>query len=106
MGKAIEFEYLYRDAGNYKLFDSVILSNQFELGIEQIRELVKASLIDGCWFDPIACGIPQLSFENFDEDLDHDWHELRAMSSTDSPNTIDLDISDFLTRSYSAHHTI
>ena len=100
----IRFDYFYRDAGNYKLFNSVVFSNKRGLSIEHIVKVVKISFIDKGWFDPLACGLPQLKFEKFDEELDSDWHELSKICFTDQAATMDIDISDFLITALKVHH--
>lgn len=102
-GQNIQFDYLYRDAGNYKLFNSVIFSNNHNLSIEQIVKFIKISFIDNGWFDPLACGIPKLKFIEFDEELDSEWHELSKISFTDQAANMDVDISNFLITVFKVH---
>jgi hypothetical protein len=83
VGKNIQFDYLYRDAGNYKIFNSLIFPNQHCLSVLQLEQLMKIAFIDELYFEPIAWGIPTLSFPDFDEDLDHEWHEVEKISVTE-----------------------
>lgn len=43
----IKFSYLYRDAGNYKQYGSVVLDNPDNLSLEEIEKQIRANLIDG-----------------------------------------------------------
>lgn len=71
----ILFNYLYRDASNFKLFGGVVFSNPNNLSLEEIKRRIESRLIDGMYFDPDEWGVPRLRFEDFDEDLDHGWCE-------------------------------
>lgn len=68
----IKLNYLYRDAGNYKLYDAAVFRNDVNLSLAEIEKVIKEHLIDGEFFDPRHWGIKKLSFENYDEELDHD----------------------------------
>ena len=69
------FEYRYRDGGNFKSSDFVILDGQITEGN---IELLTSCLIDGMWFMAHQIGLPDL-FEGVrkwgQSDLDVSWHE-------------------------------
>jgi hypothetical protein len=70
-----ELEYLYRDASNYKWFDSVIVAGHLTLND------LKKYLIDGEYFVPELVGMKCLTPEIRNED-DHDWHEIVSLKPT------------------------
>lgn len=88
----IEFCYLYRDAGNFKQFGSIVFANEKLLGFDAITQALKRVLIDELFFDPLAANVPRLFFDNYDEELDHDWHEFEVVKE------VELPASDFLNR--------
>lgn len=92
----IQLFYLYRDAGNYKLFGQVIFRNPENLTIEEILQKIQAKLIDGEFFDAKKWGLPVLQFENFNEELDHPWHEFEKIETATSEITDNRSISEFL----------
>ena len=81
----IRMDYLYRDAGNYKSWGAIVVPNAPEpLALDQIEASARASLIDGAWFVAAAADLPDLRGEEWDEDLDHDWHELHGFAETEA----------------------
>jgi len=94
----IKFFYLYRDAGNYKAFGEVIFSNPDGLPLTEIESKIRASLIDGEFFDPIKWDIPKLKIEGFDYDpeLDHDWMEFEKIDITKKETTSLSSITNFI----------
>jgi hypothetical protein len=94
----IKFEYLYRDAGNYKLYNSVIFSNKHMNNIDDIETKIRNKLIDGEFFIPEAWKIKRLGFENYDSESDHVYHEFIALTQTDKLPTEKEDIFSFLQR--------
>jgi hypothetical protein len=102
----ILFEYLYRDAGNYKLYGSVVLNNHYLLSISQIEALIKISFIDGGWFDPVRCGIPPLAFEVYGQDLDHGWHEVTRISFTSEPASQTMDVTELMDKALKVHQPL
>lgn len=100
----VKMHYMYRDAGNYKLRDSVVFSNLSKLSIEQIVDFVSVAFIDhGQFFDPDRCHIPRLSFDHYDPDLDHEWHEVELIELTNEHATHEVDIADFLLHALKVH---
>jgi hypothetical protein len=63
-----KFNYLYRDAWNYKKFHSIILHGVIKL--EQIEPFLR----DQCFFIPSEVGLPDLQEEVF-KTYDHIWEE-------------------------------
>lgn len=66
----IKFNYLYRDASNYKQFGYIVLSNPNNIAINIVREGIISNLIDTEYFFADALGIPSLFFDELNED-DH-----------------------------------
>ena len=71
----IKFNYLYRDAGNYKVYGSQIFSNPDRLNLEDIEGQIRSVLIDGEFFEPLKWGLRALRFLEWIDDLDHYWNE-------------------------------
>ena len=92
----VKFNYLYRDAGNYKLFDPLIFTNKNSLSLEYIESTIRKNLIEGMYFVPEKWNVLRLSFENYSPALDHDYHEFESIEFTgENPTEID-DISTFI----------
>jgi len=77
-----KFNYLYRDAGNYKQYGSVILDNPDNLSLEEIERQIRANLIDGEFFIPGKFNIPLINSFPFDTELDHEWYEFEGVEET------------------------
>lgn len=88
----IRFSYLYRDAGNFKNFGEVIFSNPNETLLDDLSARLKLALLDEMYFDAYAVGLPELFFDDYDEELDHDWHEFELLEYVD--NTLKTPIVD------------
>lgn len=81
------FQYLYRDAGNFKNWGEVIFSNRKNHGAHQLEKQARNVLIDSEFFVADKADIPSLQFQDHIEHLDHDWHEFHSFRlSTDKPN--------------------
>jgi hypothetical protein len=80
---SIQFSYLYRDAGNFKNFGTVVFANANESSLEKLNAMIKQKLIDEMYFDAFNAGTPSLFFEDYDEELDHDWHEFECISEVE-----------------------
>ena len=76
------FEYLYRDAGNYKNWGDVIFSNPKELAVAGIMAEAQIALFEGCYFLANKTRVPDLHFDKYDPDLDHGRHEAYSFTST------------------------
>ena len=94
----IEFSYLYRDAGNFKNFGTVVFANKNQTSLENLNEMIKQKLIDEMYFDAFNASVPSLFFDDYDEELDHDWHEFECISEVETmPTDADArDISVFI----------
>lgn len=95
----IRFSYLYRDAGNFKNFGEAIFSNPNETSLEDLSARVKLALLDEMYFDAYAVGLPELFFEDYDDELDHDWHEFELLGDSNaSLETLIISIDEFILR--------
>ena len=94
----IKFSYLYRDSGNYKRFGDVIFSNPNNLTILDMENLIKSKLIDGEWFYAQDWGLPNLHFEDWDEDLDHGFHESESLSYSEELENAPISLEYFIGR--------
>lgn len=83
----IRFSYLYRDAGNFKNWGEIVFSNPHNVSLEKLSAKVKLALLDEMYFDAFAVGVPDRFFDDYDEELDHDWHEFECLEQVDSPPT-------------------
>jgi hypothetical protein len=94
----IKFSYVYRDASNYKQYNEVVFANQNELPIEQIQRLIYSNLIDENWFVAKDWYLPDLHFKDYDwdDDIDHDWHELASVEETNEPVTLKISIDNLI----------
>jgi len=82
----ISFNYLYRDASNFKQFGSVIFTNPNNLSIEEADSILHLKLIDGEYFDHTKFDVPSLFFKDRNVD-DHNLHEYRNVEITDENPT-------------------
>ncbi|HEY9035348.1 MAG TPA: hypothetical protein VIM96_01405 [Pseudomonadales bacterium] len=94
----ILLDYLYRDAGNNKLWGNVIFSNHLNIELATLHEDVKNALIDGEFFVAEDVFLPSLRFDFPDNDLDHGWHEYFSVKGTSelSNDSLNRDISEFI----------
>ena len=93
----IQLCYLYRDGANYKTHDAVTFSNTGNLSLQHIKDTISKSLIDGSWFYASKWQLPDLHFEDWDEEIDHNWHEFDSIEETDDTE-VKEDITVFLKR--------
>lgn len=78
----IRFEYLYRDAGNNKIYNDVIVTNRRCIEVKLLKRRIRSILIDGEFFVAKKANLPKLQFSKYDEELDHDWYELSLLEDT------------------------
>ena len=83
----IQFNYLYRDAGNFKLFGNVVLANPEDLATDDLEGQIRRALIDETFFVAKQVHLPSLRFADFLPNLDHDWHEFESLIETDREAT-------------------
>lgn len=95
---SVLFKYLYRDAGNYKLWNELVLTNRNGIDVQDAEKTIRSSLIDGEFFIAEQIAVPVLRFEKHDPDLDHGWHEFHSIMESDDPGEEQpaRDLSDFL----------
>jgi hypothetical protein len=79
----IQFNYLYRDGGNYKKYNSVIFANPTNISLTELSNLIHSKLIDETWFYADQWNLPDLRPETFNPDTDPTWHEFESMIYTD-----------------------
>lgn len=93
----IQLNYLYRDAGNYKKYHSVIFSNPANIDLIELSNIIHSKLIDETWFYADQWNLPDLRPETFDLDTDPTWHEFESISYTDESVTFPCTIAQFIT---------
>lgn len=96
MNTHIKLTYLYRDAGNYKLWNDIIFSNRLEICLDLISRFIITNLIEGEFFIPEMWELPRLSFDNFDSELDHSYHEFYAIEIASTNHRPEKDIRELL----------
>ncbi|MFO8145768.1 MAG: hypothetical protein R6U03_00120 [Gillisia sp.] len=92
----LEFQYLHRDEGNYKIHGSIIFKNTLQIKPTEANELIKEKLIDGEYFYPKDVKIPL-----FQEHADigtffTDWYEFDKFSLTDENPSDSRSILEFI----------
>jgi len=94
----IKLSYLYRDASNYKQFHEVVFTNSGNIPFKEIQSIIRSSLIDECWFVAKDWKLPDMHFKEYewDEQRDHQWHELESIEETAEVETVETSIKDFL----------
>ncbi|MEQ6121476.1 hypothetical protein [Reichenbachiella sp. MALMAid0571] len=92
----LKFEYLYRDAGNYKQFGSAVFKNPTLIEPDVATEKIKPCLIDGEFFYPDKVKVPRLENYEFDPEMDHDWYEFEKFSLTNEKPTEVISAQNFL----------
>ena len=93
-----KLEYLYRDAGNNKRWGDVIFTNNKAISLRRIELMLRDVLIDNEFFVAKQSGLPELSFQKLDQDLDHDWYEYSELNNTTEQDNdlYNRDITDFI----------
>lgn len=80
----IQFEYLYRDAGNFKNWGKVVFSNPNGIAVNDVASIAEKALIDKTYFVASKVGVPDLRFAEYIPHLDHDWHEVYVFLPTNN----------------------
>ena len=75
--------YLYRDASNYKFFDTMIIR-----GLLSLNDIEKY-LFEKEFFIPSEIGLKDLQPENLNQD-DHIWHEILEIAHTHEKPTVNI----------------
>lgn len=91
----IQLNYLYRDGSNYKNYGNAIFSNPDNISSEIIEKSICSRLIDGEYFIAADWELPELFFEQPNQD-DHGWHEFQSIELTQSNPTSAKTIGDLL----------
>ena len=103
----LRFDYMYRDASNYKQHGEAIFSNEKQLAVDEVEKQIRACLNDGEYFIARQIHIEERFFDALYDD-DHPWHEFVRVEATDDP-TFDpeaehkRDIAEFLGELENAH---
>ena len=85
-------DFLYRDAGNYKVRSTAIVSGAIT---DTDIDVIMSCLYEGEWFIPEMVGLDGERFSTFDPTQDHPWFELYrdSFTITTRPCTTHLDVS-------------
>ncbi|MGA3262411.1 MAG: hypothetical protein ABSC47_00015 [Terracidiphilus sp.] len=98
----VEFQYRYRDFGNFKRYGSVVFGNESGLLIDDISRSLLQLTGDDETFAAFRLGIPEIFFTDFPYNPSLDWemHEYCGVSPTDLPinDAQGRDIGDLLSR--------
>ncbi len=79
----IRFEYLYRDAGNFKSWGELVFSNPHNINVNLVKALAENVLIDQAYFVASKANVPDLHFNEYNDQLDHNWHEFHTVAQTE-----------------------
>lgn len=87
---AFVFEYLYRDAGNYKASGALLLTGR---SIDGVAERLQAKFQDESNFIAEQLGIPALyaelwQYSNGPTEDDHVWHEFHCLRRLDRDEVV------------------
>ncbi len=104
----IQFNYLYRDSGNFKQFGSVAFGNNSGISTAELETRLRKMLIDGLYFVARNAGVPNLWTCTYNAELDHGWHEFEGLGEVDEQcNIVDSrDITTFLSELGQRHHSM
>jgi hypothetical protein len=83
----VEFEYRYRDFGNFKRYNSVVFGNLSDMPINEIDQALLQIMGEEQTFAALQCKVPEMFFTEFPYDPDLDWpmHEFCGVCVTDLP---------------------
>ena len=93
-----QLEYLYRDAGNYKWYNDVVIAGVLSLGD------VEAYLYEHQFFIPSEVCLPDLQPNELTED-DHVWHEIVCLKETAANPTVEINAQELIDRFKAASKT-
>ena len=82
MNMNIRFEYLYRDAGNYKNWGQVVFENPNCVPVIELEKFLVSDLFEQLYFIAKSIGLPDLYFPDYNLELDHGFHEFYAIAET------------------------
>jgi hypothetical protein len=94
----IKFSYLYRDESNYKQYHSIVFDNPENQLINEIKQTITHCLIDSTWFVADEWNLPNQFFKEYpwDNEIDHNWHDLVSVEETELDSTEAITINMFL----------
>ncbi len=92
----IKFNYLYRDASNYKNFGSIVFDNPQNIELSALEDLIHSKLISHHWFYADQWQVADLHFGSWDNELDHAFHEFESVEYTDEPADAGADTTLFI----------
>ena len=83
----ILFEYIYRDASNWKKHGGAVFTNESGIPLADIEARIRTTLCDGEWFKAEMVALETCFFNPPEEQTedDHPWHEFERVSETDRP---------------------
>lgn len=83
MNSIVRFEYLYRDADNYKKYGELFFNNPLDQSMNSLERHITSLLIDQVWFVAHQINIPNLFlFDSFKpNDADHCYHEFVSVQT-------------------------
>jgi len=79
--------YMYRDGGNYKQFDDVTVSGAIKF------DDIKDYLEDDEYFIPSQVGLYDLQPADWDDEIDHVWHEINIQDFKQTEERADINIT-------------
>jgi len=91
----IQFNYLYRDGGNYKKSGFAIFANPDNIALLELEALIRSKLIDHEWFYVDQWKLPDLHFDTWDNELDHTFHEFESIEYTEEAITSKITLAEF-----------
>jgi hypothetical protein len=80
-----KFNYLYRGAGNYKEYGSVVFSAPNQIDLADLDRKIRDALIDREFFVAGTVNVPDVKNLPWDDEIDHSWHEYEGLEFTDEP---------------------
>jgi hypothetical protein len=92
----IKFNYLYRDSGNYKKFNSVIFSTPDGVELSELEALIRSKLIWETWFYAEQWNLPEIFTDIVDFRVDPTWHEFESVAYTEESEDADISLGDFM----------
>lgn len=98
----LKISYQYRDAGNNKKYDEIVLDNPSGISSDALFSLFRDAFIRDQQYSelthirPEQIGLPTLFFDEYDPELDHSLHEVLEISSTENSATIDITIDEII----------
>ena len=92
----IQFNYLYRDGGNYKKYGFVIFANPDNVGVAELETLIRSKLIYAEWFYVDQWKVPDLHFGTWDNELDHTFHEFESIEYAEEAANAEITLAEFM----------